>query len=94
MLACDISEGALFYHETRRREVVPLNESLRSEVKNLLSDMHEMYSRGHTPKAKRKRACNACSLKNVCLPELSKTKSAKAYIVQCIGDDESEMVRQ
>jgi CRISPR-associated exonuclease Cas4 len=94
MLACDISEGALFYHETRRREVVPLNESLRSEVKNLLSDMHAMYSRGHTPKAKRKRACNACSLINLCLPELSKTKSAKAYIAQCIGDDESEMVRQ
>ena len=91
MLACDIPEGALFYHQTRRREVVALDNPLRSEVRELLAQMHEMYARGYTPRAKRKRACNACSLKNLCLPELGKAKSAKAYIKQYMNDDELQM---
>ena len=91
MLACDIPEGALFYHQTRRREVVALDDPLRSEVRELLAQMHEMYARGYTPRAKRKRACNACSLKNLCLPELGKAKSAKAYIKQYMNDDELQM---
>lgn len=93
MLACDIPEGALFYHQTRRREVVSLEDSLRSEVRELLSQMHEIYDRGYTPRAKRKRACNACSLKNLCLPELGKAKSAKAYIAQYMDDDELQWQR-
>ncbi|MEE8738947.1 MAG: CRISPR-associated protein Cas4 [Bifidobacterium sp.] len=88
MLVCSIPQGALFYHQTRRRESVPLDDSLRTKVKSLLVQMHEMYHRGYTPKARRKRACNACSLKDLCLPELCNAKSAKAYIEQQIMDDE------
>ncbi|MCI1659703.1 MAG: CRISPR-associated protein Cas4 [Bifidobacterium psychraerophilum] len=88
MLACKIPEGALFYRQTRRREVVSIEDSLRSEVKRLLTNMHEMYSRGLTPRAKRKHACNACSLKDLCLPQLDRAESAKSYIEQYVYEDD------
>lgn len=63
MLCCDVSEGALFYGETRRREVVEFTEA-----------MHELYCRRHTPKVKPGKGCNACSLREVCLPKLCRSK--------------------
>ena len=85
MLGCDIEQGALFYHRTRRREVVRFDDVLRTQVQTLFAQMHELYARGYTPKAKKKRACNACSLKDLCLPELEKKQSARLYIQQCVN---------
>ena len=60
MLCCDIPEGALFYGETRRREVVTFTEELRGEVRECIAEMHRLYDRGYTPKVKPSRSCNAC----------------------------------
>ena len=80
MLCVDISEGALFYGSTRRREKVVFDDNLKDEVRNALKEMHDLYQRKYTPKVKRKKACNACSLKEICLPELTKTKTVFEYI--------------
>lgn len=80
MLACDIPQAALFYRETKRREIVELDDALRDTVVGVTRQMHDLYSRGYTPKVKRTKSCNACSLKDLCLPELSKTPSARKYI--------------
>lgn len=81
MLCCDIPNGALYYGETRKRLPVSFTPELRNEVKVLVSEMHQLYERRYTPKAKRTKACNACSLKNLCLPMLEKCKSVKKYIL-------------
>lgn len=80
MLCCDIPEGAVFYGEIRRREVIDLDAQLRSRVWDLLSQMHDLYRRSHTPKVKPTKGCNACSLKELCLPKLMKTRSAMDYL--------------
>ena len=80
MLACDIPEGALFYRQTKRRERVKLDEDLRNMVEADFLQMHDLFSRGWTPKVKQTRSCSSCSLRDLCLPELRKVKSAKAYI--------------
>ncbi len=80
MLCCDIPEGALYYGETRRRVRVPFTEQLRQEVRDMLSQMHVLYSRGYTPKVKPSKSCNACSLKELCLPKLMKNKSVAVYL--------------
>ena len=80
MLCCDIPEGALYYGETRRRMRVPFTEQLRQEVRDMLSQMHGLYSRGYTPKVKPSKSCNACSLKELCLPKLMKNKSVAGYL--------------
>ena len=80
MLCCDVPEGALYYGEIRRRERVRFTDDLRTQVKALLAQMHELYKRGYTPKVKPTKACNACSLKELCLPKLIKKQSVSAYL--------------
>lgn len=86
MLCCHIPEGALYYGETRRRETVALTEELRQEVRSLLEEMHALYRRGHTPKVKPTKACNACSLKELCLPRLLRGGSAGDYVKERLGE--------
>ena len=86
MLCCDVPEGALYYGEPRRREVVPFTEELRRQVREYLTEMHELYRRGHTPKVKPSKSCNACSLKALCLPRLMKTRSAVGYLAAALED--------
>lgn len=87
MLCCDIPEGALYYGETRHREVVPFTPALREEVRELLSEMHRLFERGYTPRVKPTKSCNACSLKELCLPKLMKQRTVKAYMAERMEGD-------
>lgn len=80
MLVCSIPEGALFYGETRRREVVAMTESLRQKTISLLKQMRQYDERGYTPPPKWKKGCNACSLKDLCLPRIAKASAVSEYI--------------
>ena len=80
MLVCIIPEGALFYEETRRREVVPLTEELRQTTQKMADEMHAYFARGYTPKSKPGTHCSACSLKELCLPVLYRRADPKAYL--------------
>ena len=82
MLCCNIPEGILFWGEKHRREPVALTEDLRQSVRNAFSEMHQDYDRGYTPKVKEKRGCASCSLRQICLPEITKIPSAHTYIEQ------------
>lgn len=86
MLCCQIPEGALYYGETKRRECVLFSEELRNQVKDMLAQMHDLYKRGHTPKVKPKKACNSCSLKELCLPRLLKSRSVSAYLKTAVEE--------
>ena len=88
MLACDNTKGYLFYGEIRRRIEVVLDEGLRQRVSDSFAEMHQYFQRRFTPKVKRTKACNACSLKNLCLPQLMKDRSVKEYISRRIGEEE------
>ena len=80
MLLCDIPEGSLFYGQNRRRTHVEFTEELRGQVKSMLTEMHDLWKKGYTPKVKPKKGCNACSLKEICVPKLSKSKQVASYI--------------
>ena len=80
MLCCEIPEGALYYGEIRRREQVAFTPELRGQVRQLLEQMHDLYQRGYTPKVKPSKSCNACSMKELCLPKLMKNRSVAAYL--------------
>lgn len=80
MLLCNISSGSLFYGENRRRTKVEFTDDLRAQVKNMLTEMHELLKKGYTPKGKAQKGCNACSLKEICVPKLFKSQSVTDYI--------------
>lgn len=84
MFSAEILEGAIFYGETRRRENVEIDETLRDEVRKMFQEMHQYYERKYTPKVKYSKSCNACSLKEICLPKLGKNISVKEYMDQML----------
>lgn len=88
MLCCEVPYGYLYYGETRHRIKVDFNAELREQAEKIISEMHSLYKSKHTPKVKRTKACNACSLKNICLPVICGNLSAHDYILKRMGEDE------
>lgn len=88
MLCCEIPEAYLYYGETRRRHVVALDTPLRDKTTAMIREMHQLYDRQLTPKVKRTKACNACSLKDICLPMLNQKRSAAEYLRNMLEDGE------
>lgn len=87
MLCCGIPQGALYYGEPHRRTEVDFTPELRQEVTDLLIEMHDLYQRGYTPKVKPSKSCNACSLKELCLPKLLRSRSVSAYLRGAMEDE-------
>ena len=87
MFSTQIPEGALFYGETKRREIVEITEELRSEVREMFQEMHQYYERRYTPKVKMGKNCTSCSLKELCMPRLAKTGSVKNYMDQVLMEE-------
>lgn len=87
MLCCQISYGYLFYGETRHRKKIEFDPKIRQKTKNMFQEMHQYYERRYTPRVKRSKACNACSLKDICLPALGTNKSASGYISKMLSEE-------
>lgn len=92
MLCCGIKSGFLFYGETRHRVEVHFTEELRDKVKKVFEEMHQYYCRRYTPKVKPTKRCNACSLKDICLPVLCKGKKASNFINMMIKGEACEEI--
>ncbi|MGE5472600.1 MAG: CRISPR-associated protein Cas4 [Ignavibacteriales bacterium] len=82
MLCTNIEYGYIFYGETKHRTKAIFNEGLRKQVQSLSEQMHKTFERQYTPKVStKKKSCNACSLVDVCVPEIgNKQKSVGKYV--------------
>lgn len=87
MLACEIVSGGIFYAETKHRIRVDITSELKANVETYFKEMHSYFSRGHLPKAKPTKSCNACSLKEICLPQIARVRSAASYNEENLGKD-------
>lgn len=87
MLMTQIGEGAVYYGEIRRRMPVVFTEELRERVRESFEEMHQLYERRYTPKVKWSKSCNACSLRDICLPKLGKAPAVDRYIEKMIGEN-------
>lgn len=86
MLFCTIETASLYYGQTRHREVVSIDASLRADLKTILTEMRGYYDRHYTPKARQSEACNSCSLADICLPKLVKKQDVTSYIKAHLND--------
>lgn len=87
MLDVEINEGAIFYGQPRRRQAVVFTEELRSETAATAVELHRMIASGQTPVAEyNKKKCDACSLKEICMPE--RHKSVARYLATVWSGDE------
>lgn len=87
MLSTEILEGAIFYGETRRREKVEFTDELREQVRKDFEEMHQLFDRKYTPRVKWSKSCNACSLKDICMPKLGKTAAVRDYVNERITEE-------
>ena len=88
MLTCDIQEAALYYAETRRREVVQISQELRAKTQDMADEMWRYFQKGYTPKVKTGKHCKACSLNDLCLPRLCQRVSVKRYLDEALQENE------
>lgn len=86
MFSTKITEGAIFYGETRRRKPIVFTDELRDEVKKIFGEMHDYYDRNYTPKVKTSKRCVSCSLKDICMPKIDISGSVKSYINKMLGE--------
>jgi CRISPR-associated exonuclease Cas4 len=89
-----VSQGALFYAETRRRVVVPFDDELRRLTETTAAALREVFALGRTPPAEYSaQKCRACSLLDLCRPQAG-ARSARAWrerqIVSTLGDSPPE----
>lgn len=88
MLCCTIPFGYLYYGETKHRKQIDISEELRRKTKEMFREMHQYYERRYTPKVRWSKSCNACSLKDICLPGLGRNKSVANYINNKMTEEE------
>lgn len=71
MTGHDVPEGALFYAETKRRQIVPFDAELRQQTLQTITDLRGIFARAETPPAQyRADRCRGCSLLDICRPRI------------------------
>ena len=72
-----VPEGALFYGETKRRDIVLFEASLRAITEQAAGQLRAMFDSRKTPPAEyRADRCRACSLLDLCLPRIGQRSAA------------------
>jgi CRISPR-associated exonuclease Cas4 len=80
MRAVSISEGALWYWQERLREVVVLDEHLRTETLICIDAARAvLQSRNTPPPTSDIKRCKACSLIDDCVPALIRKDRSVEY---------------
>ena len=71
-----VPEGAIFHHKSRRRRVVKITSELKAHTIDLIDRVRRLLkSNQMPPPVDDKSLCRACSLRQVCQPELVTEKS-------------------
>jgi len=84
MTARSVPEGALFYAQTRRRVIVPIDSELRRLTEDTVQEFGALRAAGRTPAAiYRAERCHACSLIEQCRPKAG-AKSAAGFRARAI----------
>ncbi len=87
MLAVEISEGALFYGQTRRREDIVFDSELRMETEDIARKVHALIMAGITPKSEYSKKCESCSLVQLCMPKIcGRTRSVRNYLLTAMEE--------
>lgn len=69
MFGVSVPQGALFYGQTHRRQVVAFDEELRALTAWIATETRSMIAAGHTPPPQATPACRRCSLAGMCCPK-------------------------
>jgi len=82
MFAVEITAGALFYGQPRRRTAVTFDPALRALTQEVAVATHVLIAGGRTPRiGYEKKRCDGCSLIEICRPQTTGAqRSAAAWL--------------
>ncbi len=87
MHGLEVTQGALFYGQNRRRQLVTFSPELRALTQAAADEVHALFEKGETPPALYDKAkCEACSLQAICRPKaMSRREPASAWLAREIA---------
>jgi CRISPR-associated exonuclease Cas4 len=80
MLNTKISQGAFFYGKIRRRNVVEIDNELRSQTENIITSVREIVTSKKIPIAEYGAKCRNCSIEAICQPKAMNKRKLEQYI--------------
>ena len=81
-----VVEGALWYQQTRHREPVAFSGSLRQETLAVIEQVRLLLESGSTPPPVYGKHCKACSLVEICQPQLMGKDRSVGYVEGLFGE--------
>ena len=81
-----VAEGALWYQQTRHREPVVFSGSLREETLAVIEKVSSLLESGATPPPVYGKHCKACSLVEICQPQLLGKDRSVGYVEGLFGE--------
>ena len=87
MYGINIPYGALYYDEVKRRETIAISEALRRTTRQCAKQMHEIFQSGVMPQPIKAPHCKNCSLKDLCMPEMSSCTQVATYLNKNLYED-------
>lgn len=89
-----VTEGAIWYWEVRKREPVTIDDKLRLITAETINNARALLMEGKTPKpiADDKLRCRACSLLEICQPKIFRQDHSAQYINDLFDNANGESV--
>ena len=89
MYDTQIDVAYIYYHARRRRSEVKITEELRDLSDQMSAEMHSLFDKGLTPPPIKNKRCILCSLNNICMPSLGKTRGNVEFFIENILERKS-----
>lgn len=80
MLNVEVKQGALWYWQTRKRIEIEFDHILRTQTQTLITQVQQLFKLGKTPAPTAGKHCKACSLIDICQPNLTEHDASNRYI--------------
>ena len=87
MTGQNISEGALWYGQTRHRVPVAFSDDLRAQTLSVIAQVRALLASGITPPPVYGKRCKACSLVDICQPKLLERDRSVRYVAGLFAED-------
>ncbi|MDP2364869.1 MAG: CRISPR-associated protein Cas4, partial [Ignavibacteria bacterium] len=80
MLNITIKQGFFFYGKIRRRNIVDIDEELRTQTEKIIFAVREIVTSKKIPVAEYQTKCRNCSLQSICQPKAMNKRKLEQYI--------------
>ncbi len=79
MFSTAVPEGFIYHAASKRRRKVVFDERLRLETEETIQAVRQLIAQSEVPPAVLKPRCDGCSLRSVCMPELTGERAPNSY---------------